>query len=223
MVSIKENVLKVNHPLAPLTVEEVQEAMTILKSEIELGEKVRFPTVTLREPVKEIVLNFVEGSEFPREVFIVVLDNAEMKTYEAIVSLNTGSVVSYEEIEGVQPSIMPEESIECENIVKANPDFLAALAKRGIDNADLVMVDPWSAGYFDIPENEGKRIARAISWVKKFPEDNGYAYPLTGVVVYVDLNRMEVDRVEDHGVREMPTMAGNYYPEVDESIEFRKI
>ena len=46
---------------------------------------------------------------------------------------------------------MPEEFIECENIVKANPDFLAALATRGIDNPDLVMVDPWSTGYFDIP------------------------------------------------------------------------
>ena len=210
MVSMKENLLKVNHPLAPLTVEEVQTAIGILKSEKALGEKVRFPTVTLREPVKEIVLNFVEGSEFPREVFFVVLDNEEVKTYEAIVSLNTGTVISYEEIEGVQPSIMPEEFIECENIVKANPDFLAALATRGIDNPDLVMVDPWSTGYFDIPENEGKRLARAICWVKKFPEDNGYAYPLTGIVVYVDLNRMEVDRVEDYGPREMPTVDGNY-------------
>ena len=222
MVSMKENLLKVNHPLAPLTVEEVQTAIGILKSEKALGEKVRFPTVTLREPVKEIVLNFVEGSEFPREVFFVVLDNEEVKTYEAIVSLNTGTVISYEEIEGVQPSIMPEEFIECENIVKANPDFLAALATRGIDNPDLVMVDPWSTGYFDIPENEGKRLARAICWVKKFPEDNGYAYPLTGIVVYVDLNRMEVDRVEDYGPREMPTVDGNYYPEVSDSIEFRQ-
>ena len=222
MVSIQENVLKVNHPLAPLTVEEVQTAITILKSEIELGEKVCFPTVTLREPLKEVVLNFVEGSEFPREIFVIVLDNAEAKTYEAIISLNTNSVISYEEIEGVQPGILAEEFIGVEDVVKAHPDFLAALAKRGIENADLVMVDPWSAGYFDIPENEGKRLARAICWVKKFPEDNGYAYPLTGIVVYVDLNRMEVHRVEDYGVREMPTVDGNYYPEVSDSIEFRK-
>ncbi|MER2109024.1 MAG: primary-amine oxidase [Solibacillus sp.] len=222
MVSVQEHTLQVNHPLAPLTVEEVQAAISILKEQQALGGKVRFPTITLREPLKEVVLQFKEGADFPREIFVVVLDNETFKTYEAIVSLNTNSVVSFEEIAGVQPTIMPEEFPECEEMVKSHPDFLAALAKRGIDNADLVVVDPWSAGYFDIPENEGKRIARGICWVKKFPEDNAYAYPLTGIVVYIDLNRKVVDRVEDYGVRDMPTVDGNYSPETSDSIEFRK-
>ncbi|MER2192349.1 MAG: primary-amine oxidase [Solibacillus sp.] len=222
MVSVQEHTLQVNHPLAPLTVEEVQAAISILKEQQALGGKVRFPTITLREPLKEVVLQFKEGAAFPREIFVVVLDDETFKTYEAIISLNTNSVLSFEEIEGVQPTIMPEEFAECEEMVKSNPDFLAALAKRGIDNADLVVVDPWSAGYFDIPENEGKRIARGICWIKKFPEDNAYAYPLTGIVVYIDLNRKVIDRVEDYGVREMPTVDGNYSPETSDSIEFRK-
>lgn len=221
MVIHKEDVLKVDHPLSPLTVEEVETAISILKSEKQLGEKVRFPMVTLREPEKDIVLNFKEGMDFPREIFIVVLDNEDGKTYEAIVSLNMKSVISYEYIEGVQPNIMFEEFEECEKVVKAHPEFLEALKKRGFDNPDLVMVDPWSAGYYGIPEHEGKRIARAICWVKKFPEDNGYAYPLTGIEVYVDLNRMEVERIVDYGVRKMPTEDGNYYPEVSDSIKFR--
>ena len=221
MVSVKVNEVMVSHPLAPLTAEEVTSAMEILKKEIVLGEKVRFPSVTLREPNKEVVLNFKEGQDFPREIFIIILDNETAKTYEAIVSLNTQTVISYIEVEGVQPSIMPEEFMECEEIVKKNPQFLEGLKKRGIENADLVMVDPWSAGNFGIASDEGKRLARAISWVKKSPEDNGYAYPLTGLVVYVDLNKMEVDRVEDYGVRKMPTTDANYYPETTDSIVFR--
>lgn len=53
------------------------------------------------------------------------------------------------------------------------------------------MVDPWSTWHFGIKGDEGKRLARAICWVRKFPTDNGYAYPLTGIVVYVDLNKNE--------------------------------
>ena len=36
-------------------------------------------------------------------------------------------------------------------------------------------------------------------------EDNGYAYPLTGIVAYVDLNKMEVDRSRRLRYRKMPT------------------
>ncbi|HWK22955.1 MAG TPA: primary-amine oxidase [Ureibacillus sp.] len=222
MVKIEESLTKVAHPLAPLTEEEIKKAVEILKAEKNIHNQVRFPTVALKEPKKEVVLNFKEGDAFDREVFFVLLDNSVPTTYEAVVSLTTSSVVRFEEIPDVQPSIMPEEFLECENLVKNHPDFKAALKKRGIEDSNLIMVDPWSAGYFNIPENEGKRIARAICWEKKFEDDNGYAYPLTGIVVYVDLNKMEVDRVEDYGVREMPTHDGNYYPETSDSIEFRQ-
>ncbi|HWL11573.1 MAG TPA: primary-amine oxidase [Ureibacillus sp.] len=222
MVKIEESITRVAHPLAPLTEEEIQKAVAILKAEKGINDQVRFPTVTLNEPKKEVVLNFKEGDAFDREVFFVLLDNSVPTTYEAVVSLTASSVVRYEEIPDVQPGIMFEEFLECESLVKNHPDFKAALLKRGIENSDLIMVDPWSAGYFNIPENEGKRLARAICWQKKFADDNGYAYPLTGIVAYVDLNKMEVDRVEDHGVREMPSTDANYYPETSDSIEFRQ-
>ena len=221
MANIKETNIKVNHPLSPLTVEEIQEAVAILKSKKKLNNQVRFPTVALNEPPKDVVLKFKDGDKFDRQVFFVLLDNSVPTTYEAVVSLETSSVIRFEEIPNVQPGIMLEEFLECEDLVKNHPDFKEALAKRGITNSDLIMVDPWSAGYFNIPENEGKRIARAICWQKKFEDDNGYAYPLTGIVAFVDLNKMEVDRIEDHGVRNMPTHDGNFYPETSESIEFR--
>ena len=34
------------------------------------------------------------------------------------------------------------------------------------------------------------------------PADNGYARPIEGIVAVVDLNRMEVLRIEDHGLRQ---------------------
>ncbi len=212
---------KVKHPLEPLTGEEVSKAVAILRKEKNLNEHVRFVTVVLNEPEKDFVLNFQMGEEIEREAFIIILDNNSEQTYEVVVSITNETVVTWEHIPGVQPGIMLDEFEECEKVVKDCPEFQAALLKRGITNTDLVMVDPWSAGNFGIKEDEGKRLARAICWVRKFPTDNGYAYPLTGIVVYVDLNKMEVHRFEDHGIRPLPPTDANYTPETSDSITLR--
>lgn len=211
----------VNHPLEPLTADEISVAVEVLKREQSLSEKARFVTVVLKEPAKEIVLNYVSNEPIKREASIIILDNASQKTFEAIVSITERKVISWNYIPDIQAGIMLDEFEECEQVVKNNPDFQAALLKRGIENSELVMVDPWSAGHFGIEKDEGKRLARAICWVRNFKNDNGYAYPLTGLVVYVDLNKMEVDRVEDYGVRSIPPLDGNYTPETSQTISFR--
>ena len=57
------------------------------------------------------------------------------RVLEAIVSLRDGSLISCEERRGVQPGIIIEEFIQCENAVKADPRWRAALARRGIRNS----------------------------------------------------------------------------------------
>jgi primary-amine oxidase len=116
------------------------------------------------------------------------------------VSVTESRVVSWKHIPGVQPSIMFDEFEECENAVKANPEYQAALAKRGITDMSLVMVDPWSSGHFGNEEESTRRLSRTLSWVRSDPHDNGYAHPIEGVIAIVDLNQMEVIRIEDYGV-----------------------
>ncbi|MFP7494968.1 primary-amine oxidase [Terribacillus saccharophilus] len=210
--------VSISHPLEPLTGEEIEKAVQIIKEEKQLGDKVRFATVVLHEPEKSFVINFQPGQEFSREAFVILLDNESEKTYEAVVSITDEQVQSWEYIADVQPGIMLDEFDEVENIVRAYPEFQEALLKRGITDPDLVMVDPWSAGNFGIKEDEGIRLARTICWVRKFPLDNGYAYPLTGIVVFVDLNKMKVHRFEDHGIRTIPQTDANYSPETSDSI-----
>ncbi|WP_375200485.1 primary-amine oxidase [Bacillus sp. RS11] len=219
-VKVNPNV-ELNHPLSPLSEVEIEKAVQIVKEQQQLSEHIRFMSVMLHEPKKSEVLNYKPGNTVDRQVFLVILDDKELKTFEAVVNLTSEKVDSYEHIPGVQPNVALEEFEQCEELVKSHPDFVAALQKRGIDNPDLIMVDPWSAGNFGVQEHEGKRLLRAICWQKQSLEDNGYAYPLTGIVTYVDLNKMEVYKVEDHGVRPIPTTSGNYHPEVDESIVFR--
>jgi primary-amine oxidase len=198
------------HPLDPLSPSEINAAVALIRREKSLGEQVRFCSVALHEPSKETVRSFKAGDVFEREAFIILLDNATAQTYEAIVSITQQKVLSWTHVPGVQPSILLDEFIECEQAVKASPDFRAALARRGITDIDLVMVDPWSAGNFGLEDEKGLRLSRAFCWVRSEANDNGYARPIEGVVPVVDLNRMEVIRVEDYGIVPLPPKAGNY-------------
>jgi primary-amine oxidase len=73
-----------------------------------------------------------------------------------------------------------------------------------------VLVDPWSAGSYG--GEEGRRLSRALTWVYVDGDHNAYAHPVDNLVTIVDLNEMEVVRVEDHGVVEVPQESGAYKP-----------
>lgn len=213
--------ITVNHPLEPLTQEEILKTVAILKEKKNLSDYVRFAQIVLHEPSKEAVTRFQEGNSISREAFVILLDNETEKTYEAIVSITNEAINSWKYIADVQPGFMLDEFEECEQVVKNDPDYQKALLKRGVTDPDLVMIDPWSAGYFNVEEDEGKRVARALAWVRKGSKDNGYAYPLSGLVAVVDLNKMEVMRIEDFAVKPLPPLDGNYSPETSDSINLR--
>src|SRR5262249_40026276 len=93
-----------------------------------------------------------------------------------------------------------------------SPEFQAALKKRGVKDVGLVMVEPWSAGNYgtEVDADKGRRLLRALCFVRSEARDNGFARPLDGVVAIVDLNQMKVTRVEDYGVVPLPPEAGNW-------------
>lgn len=205
--------IKVQHPLEPLTVEEVDLAVSIIKKEKNLDDTFRIVSLTLNEPEKSIVLNFKEGDSFEREAALILLHNEDGRTYEAIVSLNDEKVIAWKYIPGVQPSIMLDEFSACEKVVKNDLGMQTAIRKRGIADMDLVMVDAWSAGNFGLKEEEGKRLVRALCWLKTSPADNGYARPISGLYAFVDLNKMEVVSIVDNGPVPLPPRDGNYTPD----------
>ncbi len=198
------------HPLEPLTIEEVTAAVSIIRRKRHLGNQFRFPCVTLHEPSKSVVIDFHPGDPIVREAFLTLLDNAVGATYEAVVSLTDKQVISWKHIPGVQPNIMADELAECEAAVKSHPNFTAALEKRGITDLELVVVDPWAIGNFGFADEEGLRLSRCLCYLRAHPQGNFYARPLDGLVLVVDLNKMQVLRIEDIGVASVPPEAGEY-------------
>lgn len=201
-----------SHPLEPLSALELALATQIVRQERQLDQHVRFVSVTLQEPPKSVVLAFKEGDIVAREAFIILLDSREEKTYEAVVSLSEGRVVTWEYIPGVQPSILLDEFYRFEPLVKAHPDFQAAMRKRGITNMDLVMVESSTSGNYGAEEEQTRRIMRGLVWLKSDPTDNSYAHPVEGVQAIVDLHKMQVIRIEDNGVIPVPPEDGRYTP-----------
>ena len=97
-----------------------------------------------------------------------------------------------------------DEQVECEQAVLASEAFGAALHRHyGISDTSLVMVDIWSAGNYG-SEKISRRLARPLCFLRSDPTDNGYARPIEGIRPVVDLNTMEVIRVEEFGEWPLP-------------------
>jgi primary-amine oxidase len=194
------------HSLEPLSAEEIKTAAAIVKDGGQLGEQGRFSSITLLEPPKD-------GTPVDREAVALVYDRAAGEARSVVVSLNKGAVVSSTPIPGSQPAYLLEEMAECIGLVKSDPRWIEAVRKRGVEDLDAVQCDPWPAGNFGDPDEEGRRLLRVVSYVRHFDEDNGYAHPIEGVVATVDVGRQEVLRVEDHGVIPVPERCYNYTPD----------
>jgi primary-amine oxidase len=189
-----------SYPLDPLGKDEIAATVQILKAENKVRlDDTRFPIIVLHEPPKREVLNFKPGDAMRREAFAVALDRSGNKTYEAIVDLRNKKVISWKLVPGVQPAILVEEFALTQEIVRADPGWREAMRKRRITDFENVQIEPWSAGYYGFPEEEGMRVARAVSCYRGSSK-NPYPRPIEGVIAYVDLNRKRVFKLVDSGV-----------------------
>ena len=202
-----------DHPLAALTGEEITAAVEVLRTHGQLPEGARIAYVGLAEPDKEAVRAHRPGDRFDRRVRIVLVPGPEAAVVESVVSVTEGSVLRWEVVDEMRPALLMEESILAIDALKNHPAWQAAMRRRGIEDFDLVQIDPWPAGSFGIDHEENRRISRCLSYLRESPDDNGYARPVEGVVGFVDIGRSEVLEVLDTGVIPMPPESGSYYPE----------
>jgi primary-amine oxidase len=202
------------HPLDPLSADEFRQVASTLRRVRGLDARVRYIQMRLNEPTKAELSRCEREGEAPsREAFVILLDPAAGATYEAVVGVDPPEVSSWRHVPGVQPPITGDEYLECATAVRKNPDFRAALAKRGITDPDRVMIEPWTIGNLSDEADRGRRLAWTPCWLRDDPHDNAYSRPIEGVYAIVDLNERRVLRVEDHGVTPVPQPSGDYRAE----------
>ncbi|MBJ3778078.1 primary-amine oxidase [Acuticoccus mangrovi] len=198
------------HPLDPLTPAEIEAAVGIIKRSGEVSGDVRFVSVSLDEPDKAALAAHNAGARVPRRAFVNALDIGRQHVVEASVDLDAGVIAAVEFLTGVQPGIVLEEFVMCEETVKADPKWREAVARRGVTAFDRVIVDPWSVGAYGDERYPDKRLARALAYDRESGDDVGYGRPIEGVVALVDLEAMAVLEVIEDEVIPLPPNSGYY-------------
>ena len=201
-----------DHPLSALSEREIEVARDAVRAAGGLSGTAVVVQIILEEPAKDAIVSWESGVTIPRVARVLVVPGSELMMQEHFVELGSGEILRTEVIEGMRPALLMGESLMAIIATKEHPDYLAGLARRGIDDAELVQVDPWPAGVFGYAAEDGRRIARCISFLRESVDDNGYAHPIEGLIVHVDLGRGEVIEVIDHGVVPLPPTHGRYGP-----------
>jgi primary-amine oxidase len=207
-----------DHPLDPLSADEFTAVSAILRRERGVGEGWRINCVEMVEPGKAELAAFDGGGQRPaRRALVLCLDRAANATYRSVVSLTDDRVETFDHVPGVQANFTVDEFHECDEMLRSHPDVIVALAKRGITDMELVFMDTWTYGdAVAPPEFRDRRIGWSDTWLRSAPGANPYATAVSGLHCVVDLNSMELLRVEDDdpfaaGGRPPVTM-GEYVP-----------
>jgi primary-amine oxidase len=200
------------HPLDPLTAEEIRQAAAILRRDRGLSESWRIASIELREPAKDALAALESGEVTGREVLAVCWDRTDGQAYRAVVSLTGDAVTSWEHLPGQQPNMTVDEWHECDQLLRGHPALVEALARRGITDMSLVLTDMWAYGAALVPERyRGLRLGWCDVWHRGSEDGNPYAHHVTGLHPVVDLNRMTLLELEDSGdVSAAPDVRGEY-------------
>jgi primary-amine oxidase len=204
-----------DHPLNPLSADEIRAVRAIIAENGLLGAQVRFVFVALSEPHKSTVLAFRAGDPIERRARVLLLDRATGIGSDLVVSVTEGRVVSNATVDGAADGHVPildQEFEDIESFLLACPEWMEAMGKRDLDPAKVRAV-PLSAGVFGHEDEVGKRIVRVLAFYQYDEADLPWAHPIDGVVAYVDLTQRTVVKVIDELLLPLPTERGEWNAE----------
>jgi primary-amine oxidase len=196
-------------PLDPLTVAEIEGVIAAIRTDDRIGENPRFWGIALDE---HIARGLAVGQ--PRPVRVVVMNPDSSSAWEVAAwtagNAGTASVNSWLDVDSRRPGVSSEEARMVAAAARKDPALIAALALRGITDVSLVWVDPESITGFEPEDLADRRLSWGTVWYRESVDDNGYARPVAGLVPIIDLETLEILRIEDHGVVPMASETGMY-------------
>ncbi|MEP6814934.1 MAG: primary-amine oxidase [Marmoricola sp.] len=200
------------HPLDRLTDQEIHATRETLESAGIATERARFVYLGLEEPHKDVVLAYRPGDPVGRQVRCFLLETDTGIGHDVSVDIVARHVVHHDVLDASSSGQMPvldEEFDIIEGILLADPRWVDAMTKRGLDPVDVRAV-PLSAGVFGDEDEVGVRLVRVLGFFQADPKDLPWAHPIDGVVAYVDLTRKVVTRVIDHKELPVPQERGEW-------------
>jgi primary-amine oxidase len=203
------------HPLEPLNADEFRRTAEILRRDRGVTDSWRFASIELKEPPKAGVRSWKAGDPVARAAFAVLWNREDNRAFEATVDLTGDSVVSWTHVPGACPNFTVDEWHDCDEAMRAHPDVIAALARRGVTDMSLVFIDVWTYGKALMPEAwRDRRLGWCDVWLRETPSGNPYAHPVSGLKFIVDMNSMELLEIEEDLDVGLPEVQGEYIPGV---------
>jgi primary-amine oxidase len=200
------------HPLSPVTAEEFRAGRRVLAEAGLLADAVRFAYYGLEEPPKGEVL--AAGDTVPdRRLRAFLIDLTTGESSDVVLSLTDQQVVSRAVLDprrDGQVPIIDSDFEAAEEIVRADPGWQAAMARRGLTDVTRLRACPLTAGSFGVAQEEGRRMVRVLAFVQAREHDLAWAHPVDGLCAYVDLIEREVFRLIDEFELPVPAESGDY-------------
>jgi len=200
------------HPLDPATAAEYLAGRDIMAAAGLLAEPVRFAYYGLEEPPKDDVLaGNAESADRRLRAFLVNTGTGE--STDAVVSLTHHDVISARTLDpgtdGQMP-ILDSDFVAVDEIVKADPDWRAAMARRGYEDLSQIRACPITAGAFGVADDDRRRMVRVFAFLQAREHDLAWAHPIDGIVAYVDLIERKVFKITDEFELPVPAESGDY-------------
>ena len=197
----------VRHPLDPFTTREYAAISTALERGNYVDANSRYALITLDEPPKAEVLHWKPGVAIQRRAFVIVKNGRHV--FEAVVDVSKLKVLSWEQVKDGQPGILNEEWTSAQEIVRANPEWQAAVRRRGVTDFEGVVCIPLTAGSNDIAQEMGQRLVKVVCFDGRGIR-NFWGRPIEGLIAVVDLHQRAVVRLIDPPAVPIPKAAVDF-------------
>ena len=145
------------HPLDPATAAEYLAGREIMAAAGLLAEPTRFAYYGLAEPPKDDVLT-TQANDRRLRAFLV--NTATGESTDVVVSLKDHKVVTARTLDPPADGQMPildSDFALVDEIVKADPGWRAAMARRGLHDVSQIRACPITAGGFGPPDDDRRR------------------------------------------------------------------
>src|ERR1700685_1540776 len=202
------------HPLDPATAAEYLAGRDIMAKAGLLPEgdraPVRFAYYALAEPPKDDVL---AGRAKDRRLRAYLVNTSTGESTDVVVSLTGAKLITARTldppVDGQMP-ILDSDFALVDEIVKADPGWRAAMARRGLHDVSQIRACPITAGAFGPPEDDRRRMVRVLAFVQARENDLAWAHPVDGVAAYVDLIPKQVFKIPASSHLPVPAESGDY-------------
>jgi len=201
------------HPLDPATAGEFLAGRQILADAGLLGKTVRFAYYGLDEPPKDEVLGAAGGRLPDRRLRAFLIDVVTGRSSDVVVSLTSRRVVAGRTLDPLadgQLPILDQDFALAEQVVHADPEWRAAMARRGLTDVSKIRACPLTAGSYGVADEQRRRMVRVLAFLQAEEHDLAWAHPVDGVAAYVDLIEGRVFKIIDEAAPPVPRESGDY-------------